>query len=241
MKFDPRTKILIVALISTLSVLMDNALLLACLLVVDLILGIMMKVNFPAFFRRAKHLLIVIITLTFIQSVFNREGVALLNVGGFAVLTDYGLNMGLKFILRMSIIISSALIIGTSSIREMTDGLIRIKIPYELAFMTGMALRFLPEFRKDFSDRLTALKLRGVDTASFSLKKKIKIYTYLLTPAVSSGILRSRMLAISMESRAFRAYKRRTMLRELRFLTADYLLAAVSLTAFIYAIYIIYF
>lgn len=239
-KLDPRVKIMIVAYISTLVILAVTTYQLLLIFIINLLLGLILKVNYMTFMRRARYLLIVVISITIFQSVFNRGGNPLIIINGFALITDYGLDMGLQFILRMSIIISSALIVATSNSREITDGLIRMKLPYELAFMMNIAIRFLPEFKQDFSNRLIAISLRGVDIGKLAIVKKIKVYTYLITPAVTGAVLRSQMLAVSMETRGFRAMKSRTMLRELRLRAIDYISILIITLAFGLAVYLIY-
>lgn len=241
MKIDPRNKILIVALISTLAVLLTSWIDLLLLFIVSLIIGIILKVSYREFARRAKYLLIVVMSLTILQSIFTRAGEPLVSIYSFVLVTDYGLDMGLQFILRMSVIISSAMIIATSNIKEITDALIKLKIPYELAFMMSIGIRFLPDIRQDLMDRKIALQLRGVDIKSLNIGKKIKAYSYLMAPAVNASIIRSQMLAISVESRGFRAHKSRTMLRNLRFSMMDYIFMITSTLAFLIAIYIVFF
>ena len=239
-KLDPRIKILIVAVISTLAILMDSTISLLYLLIIDIIIDIVLGVNLLNFYRRARYLLIIVISIALMQSIFNRTGTPIVSIYNFTVFTDYGLNLGLQFILRMSIVISSAMIIATSNIREITDGLIKMKLPYELAFMMSISIRFLPDFKNDFVDRMTALRLRGIELSDYSIFKKIKIYVYLLTPAVSSSIIKSQMLAIAMESRAFRIYNKRTMLRDLQMRLIDYVVMTISIAAFALTLYLLY-
>lgn len=240
MKIDPRAKIIIVSLISTISVIADDLYLLLGILIADLIICILLKVDFAQFLRRAKHLIIIILSLTIIQSLFTNQGETLISVGNITIITNYGLYMSLKFLLRMSIIISSAMIIGTSDVKEMTDALIKLRLPYELAFMTGIAIRFLPDFKNDFTERIRALTLRGVNIKGRKIIKRFRVYSYLLSPAVITTIIRSRMLAIAMESRAFRAYKQRGMMRILKFSMNDYITIALSTLFFSVMIYLNY-
>lgn len=61
----------------------------------------------------------------------------------------------------MLIIISSALLLLTAKPMELVLGLIRLKIPYEIAFMVLLAIRFLPVLVEEVQDALTAIQLRG--------------------------------------------------------------------------------
>lgn len=229
-RLDPRVKILCVIIISTFAIMLSDVYSLLILLGINLAIGIIVGVDYLSFIRRARYLFVLVISLSIIQSIFTADGSPLIEIGNFTLLTDYGLDMGLQFIIRMSVIMSSAMIISTSNISETTDALIKLKLPYELAFMMGISIKFLPEFRRDFKRRLTALQLRGVNISSLSIAKKIKIYTYLISPVVSNSLIKSEMLGISMQTRAFKAYKRRGMMRELKFSYIDYIATLLAIS-----------
>jgi energy-coupling factor transport system permease protein len=227
MKFDARIKILTIAVLTGFAVFADIYYL-AGTLAVALIFDIVYRVNFGAVLRRVWYLLPAVLAVALLQS---------LTIGGTA-----GLLAGAAFFLRMSVIIASSIIASTSDTREMTDALIKMKFPYELAFAVSAALRFLPMLRGEFVNRVNAMRLRGINIKKLGIGKKIKAYAYVLSPAVVGCAMKSRALAAAMSARAFRAYEARTMLREMRLNLYDFgviiALAAYSVAFILLRIFI---
>ena len=168
-------------------------------------------------FFRAKWLLWFFVLMAIIQSVFNPEG---------------GVVLAVCFLCRMAVIIFSAGIMAEAGSRAMIQGLIAIKVPYEIAFMTTCALSFLPMIAADMRDSLTALELRGVEIKKLSLKRKVRVYTYLVIPVLEGIVVKAKELSCAMEMRAFRAYNKRTSYVILSLTAKDYAIMAFSLAAF---------
>lgn len=222
MKLDARTKLIMLVLISTISVLSADLVFLAAAFGFALILDIALKVNLLIAVKRIRHLLSLIVFIAIVQSLTTRTGQALVVIGKAQLITVGGLLQGAEFVLRMSIIILAGLIAATSDNREMVDGMIKLKLPYEFAFMVSVALRFIPLFREEFSNRMNAIAMRGIEVKKLDLVRKLKVYTYMLSPTITSTVIKSRDLAVSMEARGFRAYKSRTMLRQMKMRTLDW-------------------
>lgn len=228
MKIDPRTKILLIVCLTTLAVIAVDIIYLAIVFCAALIICIALKTDLPGALKKMRYLISLIVFISLVQSLTVKGGVPLLHIKNVVFVSTKGLLYGGEFALRMSIVILSSLIAMSSGSREMIDGLIKMKIPYEIAFMASITLRFLPLLRDEFVNRLNALKLRGFDLRKAGLIKKLKIYSYLLAPTVSGSIIRSRELAESIETRGFRAYGERTALRELRLNTPDYFVIIIT-------------
>lgn len=199
MKFDPRTKLLTITALTTLSVLAPSLAYLAAGLVVTLAFDALFGVNLWRTLRRLWFFFFAVALLAVIQ----------------------GLAAGLAFFLRMSIIIFASAIAATSDAREMTDALIKLKFPYEIGFMVSAVLRFFPLLRDELSNRVKAIAVRGVDVKRLGLFKKLRAYAFVIAPAVVGCAIRSGHLADAMTARAFRAYSSRTMLRQLRLRARD--------------------
>jgi energy-coupling factor transport system permease protein len=111
-----------------------------------------------------------------------RLGQTLLAVGSVKLVTAGGLLKGAEFLLRMLIIITSAGILTTSNHREIIQGLVQWKLPYEIAFMASMGIRFLPVFAEEFRDAMIAVQLRGVDIKKLPLRQKLEVTASLFQP-----------------------------------------------------------
>ncbi len=236
MRLDPRVKLLIIAVLTSLAVFAKDLVYLSALLGTAVLVDIVLRADIVSALKRLRPLLSLILFISIVQSLTIKSGVAIIHIANVRLITTSGLISGAEFALRMGIIIFASIIATTEKGRGMTDALIRLRMPYEIAFMVSVTISFFPMFREEFSARVRALKLRGIDISRLKFGQKLKAYSYLFSPAVAGGIIKSRALARAMEARAFRAYPQRTMLRELRMRSADYvviLLSTAYLAAFI--------
>ncbi|NCA67356.1 MAG: energy-coupling factor transporter transmembrane protein EcfT [Clostridia bacterium] len=222
MKLDPRIKLLLIAMLTSLAVFAKDIVYLGAVALTALLLDIMLRANILDALKRIRHFLSLIVFIAVVQSLTVKSGKSIVSIGNFTFISSAGLLNGAEFALRMGIIILASIIATTEKGRGMTDALIKLKLPYEIAFMVSVTIRFIPMFREEFASRLTALKLRGINIKKLNICKKVKVYTYLLSPTVAGSIIKSRELANAMEARAFRAYPQRTMLRDLRLKFIDY-------------------
>ena len=178
--------------------------------------------------------------IAFFQSLTTSGGRPIITLLGANIVTSKGLVDSLSFVLRMGNIMLAVMLGTKHDSRDMIDGLAKLKIPYELAFMTGIALKFIPLFGQEFADRIKAVSLRGINIKKLKLSKKIKIYSHILVPAISGSIIKSRDIASSMETRGFRAYPDRTNLRVLKLKLADYIAMIIASSIFLLIIYFMF-
>lgn len=224
---DPRIMLLYAACLSTMGVLIGATWLLACVFAASLASLVALHAGIVNLVKRLRGFLIIIVFIALLQSVFTAQGQALISIGGVSVLTMGGLLMAADTLLRIGVVIASASIFTLTTSRMMIQGLIQLKVPYEIAFMASVALRFLPVFSEEFRDTVTAIQLRGVDFKSIPVKERVKLYGGILTPVVFKAADRAQKLSLAMELRAFRAYPKRTSRIILRFSARDYLLLAI--------------
>ena len=226
---DPRTKLIIVMSISSLSVFIREPKYLIAILVIALFVSKMMKSEIFMILKKLRRILSLFMAMVLIQSLFIKGGNPIIALGEITLLTDVGILRALEFLIRISIILLSASILMTSSSRELLQGLIEWRIPYEIAFMVSVGIRFLPLLREEIEDTLTAVQLRGIDMEKLTLKEKIHLYSNIFTPVVTGAILKSQSLSIAMEARGFRAYNHRTSYLKLRMKARDYLISSFSI------------
>lgn len=228
MKLDPRTKLVIVLVLSTLALVYNNIKVLAMILFSSVAIALVMNSKLMPIFNRIKKLIGVMIAISFVQSIFIRTGVPLIKFNEIILLTDYGLIKSMEFILRLAIIIVSAAIITTSTYREIIQGLVQWHCPYEISFMSSIAIRFLPIFKEEMTDMVTAIQLRGIDLKNVKLREKLNIYRYILMPIVINSVLKAKELSAAMEMRGFRAYPKRTSYKLLEMKIIDFFIIAIS-------------
>lgn len=228
---DPRTKLIQVLILSTLALTYNRLSMLSLILFAAIVIALLNNVNLISIIVRLKKLLTIIILIALIQSILTKAGNPYVKIGHITLLTDYGIFKSLEFILRLSIIIVSAAIITTSSSREIIQGLIQWHCPYEIAFMVSVAIRFLPIFKEEMKDLITAIQLRGIDLNRVKLNKKILVYKYILTPITINSVIKAKELSAAMEMRGFRAYPKRTSYMVLKMQVYDYTIIGLSLLA----------
>ncbi|WP_352419111.1 energy-coupling factor transporter transmembrane component T [Proteiniborus sp.] len=221
---DPRTKLIIVFLISAIAIIIDELLLLIVLLSLTFLICKVLSIDLLEVAKKLKKLWTFFFVLAFIQSIFTSGGEPVLAIGNIKILTTDGLVSGISVVIRMTIIICSALIIASSPIMKTIYGLIAMKLPYEIAFMVLIAIKFLPIFREEFLNSVIAVQLSGISLEKVPLKEKISIYKYILMPSIVKALDKARYISISMESRGFRAYECRTSYCKLQMRKIDYVL-----------------
>ncbi len=224
---DPRTKIVMVLCVSTLAVFVQNIYMLLSVFAFTILIAALVGGNLPSVFRKIGKMWYLFLLIVVVQSIFVRSGEILVKIGSFQLLTLGGVLLGAEFILRIFIIVSSATILSTSSSREIIQGLVQWRIPYEIAFMVSVAIRFLPVLSRELKDIVTAVQLRGIDLYRIQIKKRLKIYYFIFTPVIIGAIRKAQKLSTAMETRAFRAYPSRTSYLVLKMNNIDYFVIAI--------------
>lgn len=226
---DPRAKLAVVSVISTLAVFSGAPAALLILTITALLLLPLFGCDLAKLFRYIKGFFTVMLTMAAVQCIFTRGGAAVLQLGGLVLITRNGITAAASFLLRMTIITLSAAILAGSSSREIIQGLVQLRVPYELAFMASMGLRFLPVLRDQFRDVVVAMGLRGIDFKTASFRQKLQLLGVMLTPVVAGAVLTSRQISISVQLRGFRAFPRRSSHFTLHFTVADTAIVICSL------------
>lgn len=228
-KYDPRVKLLLVACFSSLIILFSNIYSMIAVFTLLTLFAIYFKADVIGVLKRLKKFIYMFVVLVFIQSLFNQQGASLITIRDFKLLTDTGLIMGASYLLRLFAVLLSGAIILTSQQKEIIQGLIQLRMPYDLAFMSSIGIRFLPMLVEQMQDTFIAIQLRGIDIKKLKLKNKLKIYSYIFTPVIVSTLKRAKNLSMSIEMRAFRVYDERTSITELKMTKKDSFLMGIVL------------
>lgn len=160
----------------------------------------------------------------------------------------YGLAQGLRF---TTMIAFGMLIAWTTEPRDLLLGLIRLKVPYGIAFMFITSVRFLPILISELFTVISIQRLRGANPVKTG-KHTIRSVINILTPVLANSVKRAATLGASCESRAFNPNRPRTYLRELHYNRVDIMVsgffviaaAAIIITKILFWLYcmeILYF
>ena len=225
---DPRTKLFIVMCISTLGLFFSNPLMQLSVFFLGLSTTFIFKASLISTLKRIRKMMSVIIMIVILQSIFVKSGNVLIGTENFTIITDEGLIRGFGFLMRLLIILISGTIISTCSMRMLVQGLVQMKLPYDMAFMTSVGIRFLPLLMDETKDAFTAIQLKGIDIRNLPLKKRFEIMSYVFTPVIAGSLNKAKKLSLSVECRGFRAYDRRTSIIYLKFNRSDYIILAIA-------------
>ena len=217
---DPRTKIVMIAAVSTAAMAVGNIWMLLGLLAFTILIMALGGVSPARQLRQARGAVSMVLFLFILQAVFGRWV-----LGGILCV-------------RLMIVIMSALILMTGHIRDYLLGLIQMKIPYEIAYMVMIGLHFFPVLREEARDVYYSIQLRGTEMKKTSLHARLAAYMKISLPILAGAMSRARDMSVSMETRRFRACQSRTYLRKLTLTAKDKALMAVFpvlCAAFIFA------
>ena len=206
MKPDPRVIFVLIFVLSTFALLIrEDVMAMGFLLAFSLALALALRVRLGRILGRLKRLMWVMVLVVLARSLFMPAGAVLVSAWDIPLLTTGGLAMGALVVLRLLIFIVSAALLTIYRTRALIQAMVQMRLPYELAYMVSIALRFVPQFAENLRDSLIALQLRGIVIEELKLPRRLSLYTYLLLPAIVSALQQAKELAMSMEMRAFRA------------------------------------
>ena len=100
-------------------------------------------------------------------------------------------------------IIAGLFFLSTTRNEEIFLGLIRLKVPYRVAFVFQMSLRLIPTFMGTVRTVVEAQKSRGLDLETGSPIARLKKHIPLLAPIFLLTIRNSDQLAMALESKGW--------------------------------------
>lgn len=99
---------------------------------------------------------------------------------------------------------------------EMAAGLYSLHIPYKICAVVGLALRYIPDIGRDYTNIKISMQCRGVelDSKRASLMTRLKQTVLILVPLIISSFDRIGNIANAMDLRGFGKKKKRTYYSE---------------------------
>ena len=243
-KLHPHTKIILLAVVSCLVILLDSPIaLFVCFLV-----SFCFQVSIPPSWRQIRLLILFIGLgtwgLIYSQGIFYNQfprtviftfihkdvpvigaltgGIHLYREGLF-----HGAVQSLRFNTMLTV---SCFIIWTTQPRDLLLALVKLRVPYSLAFMVTTGLRYIPLIGSEAQAVIRSQRLRGFRYLRLNLFHTIRGILNSLRPILTNNIRRATHLSEAVESRAFSPdAAHRTSLRELKTQQQDVLLIAILL------------
>lgn len=160
---------------------------------------------------------------------------------GPVMMTLEGLKEGISIFFRIMVIVSLSVIFTlTTDPERMVESLVQIgKIPYRYGYVVYNAIKMIPLYENEFIIIQNAHQIRGVGGEGKGVFSKLRLNFSLLVPLLVGGLRRAQSSAIAMDSRAFGAYAKRTILNEMKITVVEKIFVILHL--FVLAGIIYYF
>lgn len=151
---------------------------------------------------------------------------------GFVHMTWEGLGIGVARSFRFANPFFFGLLVAmTTDPVLMTRGLVRLRLPFELAFMVLAGLRFLPLVMEEARHIAEAQTVRGV-------KGRYRRLRMGLFPLFLNSLKRAQRMGVTIEAKSFGARNWRAFLRDVRFARTDLILLSYGLILVLGGLYV---
>ena len=223
-KLDPRTKMLWLLVLSFIVFLTENKVLILGTFALTILFVLLSKLPLRAVWNSSK-VFIVLFTIGYVI-LFS---LLLWDLKKGAI---EGVFFSAKFLV---LIISSIIFAMSTSPRDLMLSLTKMKVPYEIAFMLTLAIRFVPVITREINHVINAQKARA-HKIIFSLRHpfaSVRSAFPILIPTFHLLLIKAFDLSLSIEARAFRAKKERTYPPRLKFKFNDYVAIVIAILCFV--------
>jgi energy-coupling factor transport system permease protein len=149
--------------------------------------------------------------------------------------TTFALSMVFRL---LALVTTFALFFQTVHPDDLGQAIVKLGLPYELAWAINTAYRYVPTLARETQQIIDAQMSRGIEFQKGNFLKRMKNYIPLIVPLFISAIKRAWKLAEAMDSKAWGAAKKRSFLYELHMSTVDYLSIALITIVFIFVIFV---
>ncbi len=235
-RLDPRSKMISTLIVFAICLCFNHPLYMGAISLGVIALAISAKVLLN--FWRVRFILILLVVFSILLWPFFTKGTTPLWSLGPLHMSQESLLYGIAMGLRLATFVAAGLIfLSTTRNEELTNGLIRMGIPYPVAFALSTALRLVPTFAGAGATIIQAQMSRGLDLESGSIFSRIGKFIPQAVPLFVYAIRHTNLLAMALESKGFSPESPRTLYYEPQMQKIDYVvlvLVAGILAALIY-------
>lgn len=148
----------------------------------------------------------------------------------------YMLNVILKY---FSVLPMALVFIFTTDPSEFASSLNNLGVGYEISYSVALALRYIPDVIRDFTNISQAQQARGIDTSKKAkIIQRIKNISGIMFPLVFSSLSRVEIISNAMELRGFGKKKKRTWYAQKKVRNEDYVSVFICLLLIVCSIYL---
>lgn len=191
-----------------------NLVMFAVLLLSALLLG---KVGI----RRLGKALVVLLALAalfLVGGIFYGKGTPIFYVGPFPY-TWEGLTVrGASAARILNVMLASIIFVWVTNPRDLVTGLIKLGVPYRIAFTIFVGLNYIPILSAEIGYIKDAQRLRGLQRDR-SLRGMARSYGTYVMAVLMRSLRKAQITAFALDSKAFGAYQERTYLNPFRWTT----------------------
>lgn len=222
-QLDVRVKLLFMFLVSTLIFVWDNVLYQGAMFLVVMVLVFTSHIDKSLIKKLFAVITPFIILMTTIQGVWSPIGqTVLLGVpnwvpflGGRLSLHWEGLVFGIMVAFRLlTPLFALPLVVMTTDVNDLVVGLVRVRVPFKIAFIFSITLRFVPFIFGEIGAITEAQRLRGLAIEKMNFFRRIPVFASMLVPLILGSLLKAQTLEIVLQSKAFSGSRERTFLNE---------------------------
>ncbi|MCL2442309.1 MAG: energy-coupling factor transporter transmembrane protein EcfT [Treponema sp.] len=234
-KFDARSKLFFIILITFLVFIVDKLSVAVCLLLSVFIIRLTAKIPFRIL-KLLKNLTLLAAFIILMQSFFGPGDNYILKpifpysfpvLGGLGHIKKEGFFLGLVIICRLTtLMILLPVFTETTPPEKIASGLCALGFNYRISFIITTAFNLIPFFKETALIIMDSQKLRGLRSAG------IKAFAGLLFPLMLSAMKKAQVSSIAMDCRAFGIYKTRTWTNKPQMKTPDFYFIICSIVFF---------
>ncbi len=210
-RLDPRTKVALLLVFSTLPLLFTDPLYVLVFILLSIPLWITAKIDFRS--MAGPFLAVgIFLFMIFFMNIFRSAG-ELSNVDYYSqyswyiqigplVITSHTLQRAVWLAARLAVPLTiGLLVIATTDPTYLAKGLRKLKLPTELVFMVLAGLRFIPIVVEQLFNLLDAQTVRGVTSG------RGERFKLLVLPLFITSLRRTRTMGLACEAKGFGAHK----------------------------------
>lgn len=223
---DPRVKVILLLLFTLLIFMAKNFILIGILFGIVIGFWYSSNLSFKKIANFLKILVWLFVFLIIVQGVFYPGTHYIINplipnfipgIGGLGNITWEGILFGILICFRLLTLLSLLpLITMTTEVHLLALGLVKMGLPYKIAYMATTALNMIPTFEEEANIIMDAQRLRAYDIFDDGhFYDKLKAYPALVVPLVVGAMRRAKLMGVAMDARAFGADEKRTYLEDI--------------------------
>ena len=135
-------------------------------------------------------------------------------VGGM-IFSAEGFSYGLNVIAKSAtLLLLVPLCVFTTDPNNLVVGLVRLRVPYTLAFAFTSTLRFFPLLFDEVTSVIEAQRLRGFAAEELGAVARVRTYAKVAVPVSLGALFKAQQVEVVLQSRGFSGRRGRTYLHE---------------------------